>query len=478
MRHKKQEERGVALIMALIALLIMTSIGLTMMYMADTETSINSNYRDEQTAYYAAQAGLEEGRDRMRSNAGTGITISASLPAALPGAAGGALYILNATGSESVAPWTTTNAYFDNEVCKEVDCSGGQVPPTSGWYTTVTTNSTYAASPVLPYKWVRITKKIDRSASGWSGGTQNFMYVDGKAANASYSVCSNGTNEFASSTSCVIGTVYMVTALAVTPAGTRRMMQYEVARGQIIPVDAAIDTKLAQAYGSALNVTGNTDPVCSAPNVYGGKSGSSISTPGGGNVTGSPADTLPNATFPYNVAAMISKMQGSATTIDTGGTSVTWDGSGSPGTYRGPHAVLGVVPTVTYDGNGAITAITAPGTPIAYYSPNDLILGTSTIGGTPVNGQGVLLVNGNLTIDITNGFNYFGAILVSGNITFTAHSSTSANSNIHGMIIGGGQFNSNLSNLSGSVFIHQNACMVQSGLDPSLSVVAARELMY
>src|SRR6202022_1630678 len=57
MRQKKQDERGVALVLALIALLIVTSIGLSMMYSADTETSINGNYRDEQTAFYAAKSG-------------------------------------------------------------------------------------------------------------------------------------------------------------------------------------------------------------------------------------------------------------------------------------------------------------------------------------------------------------------------------------------------------------------------------------
>jgi hypothetical protein len=124
-------ERGIALVMALIALLIVTSIGLSMMFMADTETSINGNYRDEQTAYYASKAGLEEVRDRMRSNAGAGITVSASLPTALPGAVSGVLYILNPTGSDVVAPWLTSNPYFDDEICREVNCSGGQVPPDS-----------------------------------------------------------------------------------------------------------------------------------------------------------------------------------------------------------------------------------------------------------------------------------------------------------------------------------------------------------
>src|SRR6202163_4275463 len=85
MTQKRKDERGIALVLALIALLIVTSIGLSMMYSADTETSINGNYRDEQTAYYAAKAGLEEARDRMRTGATN--TINAPLPTTLPGAA-------------------------------------------------------------------------------------------------------------------------------------------------------------------------------------------------------------------------------------------------------------------------------------------------------------------------------------------------------------------------------------------------------
>ena len=198
---KNESERGVALLLALFALFIVTSIALGMMFLSDTETMVNSNFRDEQTAYYAAKAGLEEARDRMRTNAGSGITINASLPTAKPGAAGGALYILNPKGSETVAPWTTTNAYFDDEICKEVSCGGGpgaadvrlvREPGT-------TASSTYAASPVLPYKWMRITLKTDQSAAG----TANVMYVDGtRAQRQHYYVCWNGTNEVTSSTAC------------------------------------------------------------------------------------------------------------------------------------------------------------------------------------------------------------------------------------------------------------------------------------
>jgi hypothetical protein len=254
MNRKKQNERGVALLLAIFALFIVTSIGLGMMFLSDSETTVNSNFRDEQTAYYSAKAGIEEARDRMRSTSGSGITINASLPAAKPGAADGVLYVLNPTGSETVAPWTTSNAYFDDEICKEVSCGGGQVPPTSGWYVNpaLTASSTYAASPVMPYKWMRITLKTDQSAAG----TSNIMYVDGNSANAAYYVCWNGTNEVASLAACASPNqpVYLVTTLAVTKSGTRRMLQTELTRDS-----------LNLTFPGALTLDGTSD-VMSGPN--------------------------------------------------------------------------------------------------------------------------------------------------------------------------------------------------------------------
>jgi hypothetical protein len=254
MKLHKHNERGVALLLALFSLLIVTSIALSMMYLSDSETAVNLNFRDEQTAYYASLAGLQEARDRMRTNAGTGITIASSLPTAQPGAANGVLYVLNPTGGETVAPWTTTNAYFDDEICKEVACGGGQVPPTSGWYVSpaLTASSTYAASPVLPYKWMRINLKTDKSAVG----TSTVMYVDGNSAHAAYYVCWNGTNEVTSSTACS-GTnkpVYELTALAVTSRGTRRMMQTELTQDS-----------LKITFPGALTLDGTGD-VMSGPN--------------------------------------------------------------------------------------------------------------------------------------------------------------------------------------------------------------------
>jgi YD repeat-containing protein len=470
-KQKRRNERGIALLLALFALVVVTSIGLGMMFLSDTETAVNANFRDEQTAYYAAKAGLEEARDRMQVGATN--SVNASLPAALPGNASSVLYITNPSASDStIQPWLSTDKYFDDQICKEMTC-GGSTQPTTWHLTSASASSTYAASPVMPYKWARIMLKVNKSATG----TSNTMYVNGSNSSTSlnYQACWNGANEVVASTSCS-GTmpVYEVTSLAVTPGGSRRMLQYEIAR-VMVNVDASVDTVGAQTWGDALNGTGNSDTVCNWPAVYGAKSASTITEPGGGNITGKGSGLSPNSTFPFSVPSLVSKLAVGATSISSA-TGVT--GSGTPTAYSGPHAVLGQAPTVTYDGNGGITAITAPGSPTTYYSNGNLSLGVSTIGGAAVSGQGVLLVNGNLTIDITNGFNYFGLIVVTGNITMTANSATSATSNIHGAIVGGGTFNSNLTNLGGSIFIHYNGCMVQNSVSSAYTMVSGRELMY
>ena len=63
--HRKKTggtERGVALVIALLVLLLITAVGMGMIIMSNTETNVSANFRDEQTAYFAAKAGIEEGQ--------------------------------------------------------------------------------------------------------------------------------------------------------------------------------------------------------------------------------------------------------------------------------------------------------------------------------------------------------------------------------------------------------------------------------
>jgi Tfp pilus assembly protein PilX len=233
-------ERGVALIMAMLVLLLVTAVGMGMIIMSNTETNISANFKDEQTAYFAAKGGIEEVRDRLRAGATNSVNLPVTLANTLPGAVGGILYVLNPLGTETVAPWLTTGTnYPDDQIGKELNCSTG-TPPVGIWWTTPQSASTsYATSPTLQWKWVRIMAKVNKSDTTCT----NVTSVDGNVNNNR--VCWTGTHEIATAAaSCNAAgasyqPVYELTSLAVTSGGSRRMMQYEVSQNSFPTIPGA-----------------------------------------------------------------------------------------------------------------------------------------------------------------------------------------------------------------------------------------------
>ncbi|HEY8671120.1 MAG TPA: PilX N-terminal domain-containing pilus assembly protein, partial [Terriglobales bacterium] len=61
----RRSEKGIALVLSILALLLLTAIAAGMMYMSTTERLVNNNFRQEEKSYFAARAGVEEVRDRM-----------------------------------------------------------------------------------------------------------------------------------------------------------------------------------------------------------------------------------------------------------------------------------------------------------------------------------------------------------------------------------------------------------------------------
>ena len=152
----KKSEAGVALIMALLVLLVLSAIAAGLVYMTNTETMVNSNYRSEQVAYFAAKAGMEEARDRMMLNLPGGYYFANMVPNPLPtkepaDSNGGVLYIVNEGNQPgTVQPWAAGNAYMDDEICHDgyaltgvpsgtsvpdpdVHCTSGLLPTGSVW---------------------------------------------------------------------------------------------------------------------------------------------------------------------------------------------------------------------------------------------------------------------------------------------------------------------------------------------------------
>ena len=89
--QSKHQERGFALLFCLIALLILTAITASLVMLSGTETAVNGNYRSEETAFFAAKAGLYEALDRMQQT--NAHSIASNLPTTVPSATGGVLYL-------------------------------------------------------------------------------------------------------------------------------------------------------------------------------------------------------------------------------------------------------------------------------------------------------------------------------------------------------------------------------------------------
>src|SRR3954453_6579344 len=117
----KRDERGMALMLALFALLLLSGIGLCMVLASTTETHIDANYGGSLRSYYAAHSGLEEVRDRIRypssTSAPTGL--ANHLPTDVAGNPKGVLYVLNPDGGETVDPTDPTSPYFDVQLCHD-----------------------------------------------------------------------------------------------------------------------------------------------------------------------------------------------------------------------------------------------------------------------------------------------------------------------------------------------------------------------
>ena len=164
---RKIQERGIALLVAIFALVLLSVIGLGLMYATNMETNINANYRDKQIAMYGAVSGLQEARDRLQPAAP-----SMPLPTEMPTLTNHQVfYIINPSSGETIAPWSSTNRYRDTELCQQgilgltptpgIPCT--TLPSGTDWYTVID-NSDVASAPwnfatPTDMKWTRVTLK-------------------------------------------------------------------------------------------------------------------------------------------------------------------------------------------------------------------------------------------------------------------------------------------------------------------------------
>lgn len=211
------KQRGAALLIAIFALLLISVVAIALLVSSGTDTALANNYRTSTGAYYAALAGLEEGRGRLLPK--NADFVNNQVPNFIPPAGATldvhqVLYIINPANGETVAPTDPSNAYADTEYSTENSWGfgGAQVQPL------VNSDSPQAGLPGPSYKWVRINPVTEVSMGNVSvdganppDGTTPLFY-DGFSLNRA----SSGSQAME------------ITTLAVLPNGTRKMLQYVV----------------------------------------------------------------------------------------------------------------------------------------------------------------------------------------------------------------------------------------------------------
>ncbi|MCI0417740.1 MAG: pilus assembly PilX N-terminal domain-containing protein, partial [Acidobacteria bacterium] len=200
-RHKDQ--RGIALIMALFVLAILSLVGMTYMTSSTLETRINSNSRSSYPAFYAAEAGLEEGTYRLIGNAVNPIALS------LVDAPTKVVYIRQ---SSSIVPTDSSSPYYDTEY------SGSN-------FSTVTYATTNQSTNLMPYQWVKISMKTKRVSghdvdnTGLTTNQDVPVYYDG----AEYLYSPPTINPTKTGYK-----VYQITAFAQTSSGAAYKLRREI----------------------------------------------------------------------------------------------------------------------------------------------------------------------------------------------------------------------------------------------------------
>lgn len=521
-----KSQRGIAMMVALLALLLLAAIGMGLMFMADTENSVNNNYRDSQKAYFAARAGAEQARLLIATDANINAKafgLDGQMPSLVSNT--GMIYLTNPTSGEPIDPTAASganlaaNPYLDDQLCWEQYANLGLAPLTgpcgsaTGGVQLLTTNASFTSfnipapgsngADALAFKWVRIANK--QNLMGPLGQS-----VSAAPATAGQQVCWNGSQEIVipPGAKCQDQTpqlmpVWELTSLAATPKlgqnpGSRRMVQMEVAfKPPLIP-PAPISTQAPvvlqgsfalNAYdfcsctctssGSGNNATTTCNqpinPSCkqNAHAIFTENTVSQIGTSGqtttmyGTNPTGNASLQNQNP-WPdsLNIDNLINQYKNQSTTQSPPYSS-SCTGTAAPLAIPPTYKNCGTQSNQTY---GTFPSSLDPNVTSTPTEPTNYTGGvTEYIPGSVkltagATGGGVLIVDGDL--EINGGLNWYGLILVRGRVSFTGGAGPAVN--LYGALLAGqdvtatDQSQQDGDKFGGSINFHYDICALNN----------------
>ena len=425
-KTRRRSERGIALLIAIFVLLLISVVAIALLVSSGTETALGTNYRASSTVYYAALAGLEEARGRLLPKNPTYFNNTDSNFIQTPFPLFFTRYVINRLPGDNIVPWDPSNTYYDKEYQSEFN----QAASNASWQSIP---SVWDESPLgFPgpiYKWVRITAATEQSLylDVDSDGAYDHsipIYYDPAQVDSHGNPAPSLIKPLGPPPSTAVQ-VLQITALAELPNGSQKLLQYVVA-----PVG-----QNNLSFPAALTLNGpnvGNNPLTPFSLPYGGQfyiDGSDTqfnSTSSGcvasANMTPNPVRSIGysnNDTSKTNIVNMIGFNQGEYTGLGytPSNPSVFYVGNPPP---PGPPTIASNMQTLA-ELNSLVTSITAaadltlPGGLTQSDSNNLFPAGMSATNPMTV------VVNGDFTENNWNGTGY-GVLLVTGNFTYDENS--------------------------------------------------------
>lgn len=488
---RKSNEAGVALLIALFMLLLVSAVAVSLMMSSGTESSLASNYRSSTSAYYAAYAGIEEARGRLLPT-----NPSSLVPLVVP-AAGLAVgppvqvrYILNALPGEVVAPNTPGNAYFDTEFQQE-------------WNTSITTAAVQTTPSVSNtggfqgpmFKWVRITPATEQSINldvdNRPAPLDNALplFFDPAHLNAAGAPApSLIVNAAPPSTA---SQAYEIASLAVLPNGAKKLLEYVVTP---VTFNLNFPSALTLAASSITFHGANSTPY--HVNGTDGSGNPGVAVPGcNPNATTSlPAiGTTDPPGSQANVSAISSNIPRPGNYTGAGLATPSVANVSLNSALNSPTALNSLVQQITQNAN-LVLSPPAGSSASSSQLPSSMIVNGSTctpetvvVQGDfdlgPTTGCGLLVVTGNFNYQGNSGWN--GVILVIGTGTTTFSGMGGGNGQFDGAVFVASTNSTDTSlgpvsfdiSGGGGNGIYYNSCWVKQANQPvTLQVLSFREI--
>jgi hypothetical protein len=388
-RRRNAAESGVALLISLFALLLISVVGMALIMATGTDSALTGNYRAAGSVYYAAMAGLAEGRARLLSQAPDNLGLAAGLPAGSVPQPGQVWYIINQMpGDAAVTPWIFGSTYQDSEYATEF----GVAPPSPP---TMQINSDSVANTgggpaYTMYKWVRINPlTVAAALANGVNVNQGLGLPTAPVTYVNNHLSADQPGPYAME----------ITALAQTSTGSQRMLQY---------VTAPIQYNMS--FNSALTLDGNgVSFTGSNALIFNGTDACNAGAPAipgigytnaadAGNITGAGGANLPPSVVVPPTWQSLSGLNSLVQLLQQYNDSSYTPPAGTPATQAN-------LPTTM-----------APNNPMTVVINGDL-----TLLGWHNTGYGILLVTGTFTYDPDASWNGVVLVVGQGHMVSTLH---------------------------------------------------------